>query len=232
MPHWVQFAIEAIFLIVVIILSLKTYRLDQEVKRYSKYITDLWDSMARLRKRVVEDSNNTHNLHTKLERTAAELREHRFKTNLTPGVLEQLDKGIDTALSQSTPQLYCFKPIGESSEEDSDAFHDADGDKLYLTKSGKFGVNYASGTCEKYLAKYTAPGPAPRELRYEWVDGSPDVYTTPMAFMKEDRDVSVRQAADDSWYYSHAGIGTGFRYPAKFDAQYEMEYYYDNYIKK
>jgi hypothetical protein len=78
----------------------------------------------------------------------------------------------------------------------------------------------------------TAPEPDLRELKYKWVDGSPDVYTTPMAFMEEDRDVSVRQAADDSWYYSHAGIGTGFRYPTKFDAQYEMEYYYDNYIKK
>lgn len=255
MPHWIPDAIIAIQTLFILYMMYITKvkenglsELHSTSSLQSRSITELWDVVNKTKKDLFESRQHIHSLHTKLERTVAELREHRSKTSLTPSPIEQLDTEPDTASpyltnmdkylresaidapAQSAPQLYYFKPVGESSEDD--VFNDADGDRIYITESKLITIDRTERTNETYLAKYTGPDPAPRELKYKWVDGSPDVYTTPMAFMEEDRDVSVRQSADDSWYYSHAGIGTGFMYPTKLDAQLEMEHYYDNYIKK
>jgi len=128
----------------------------------------------------------------------------------------------------STPQLYFFKPVGESSEDD--AFNDADGDRVYITKSNLITIDRTERTNETYLAKYTAPDLAPRELKYEWGKTGDDQFRCIDAYNETVALTAFLTSLDDFRFRCNHEFSLA--YPTLLDAQLAAEYHYDNYIKK
>lgn len=140
MPHWSIFVLAAIHLIIAIVLWLKTYDFDRQIKRYSNHIVDQYGATGRIRRDIIDMKSNMRSMHTTLKESAPY-----------------------TAPQQSIPdQLYYFKEIDSSLD---DAFSDVTGDRLYMTESGVVTMDAFEKANEKYLARYTAPG---KVLKYEW----------------------------------------------------------------